>query len=503
MRLGTVRQCQRIDELSQQAYDLSSEILMESAGCLASRELEQSYFPEISKGPIAVVCGPGNNGGDGFVVARHLHSRGHRDLTVFQLADQNRCSKLVQAQKKRAELQGLKVIDLVSNPSRLDDLASHTLIVDGLFGIGLSRPVEGEYLRLIDALNSSKGLKVSLDTPSGLHCDTGRVQGSTVRADMTLSFGLAKPGFFVGDGPHHVGRLRTLSIGFPFKALRATATTHFLFNERLARRYLPKRKNQTNKSDHGRLLVAAGSEGLWGAGILCSTSAYRMGVGYVFWVSTQAPTEELKQVPEVICSSWQAPRDWERSYDAVAIGPGLGLNSQTAEMLRQLKEHQKKAVVVDADAIQTCVEHALFPLPQDWVITPHTGELSRVLGWSVQEIQQDRFAAAKKASEVTGCHVLLKGFRSVIGYQDRCMVIHSGNSALAKAGTGDVLTGMIGALLAQGLETLQATATAAYIHGRLADEWVRSGHSKNSLMASDLKDHLPQLLSRLAQGALV
>jgi ADP-dependent NAD(P)H-hydrate dehydratase len=246
----------------------------------------------------------------------------------------------------------------------------------------------------------------------------------------------------------------------------------------------------------------AGHEGMWGAGLLASTSAYRMGVGYVTWASRTTPP--LNDLPEVLTANWTGPDTFQsRKITAVAVGPGLGVDQTTARMISDLKENFSGPVVVDADAINACVQFGLFPLPKSWIITPHMGELSRVLKMDTRVLEEDRFAAALKGAEAAGCHVLVKGYRSVHAFENRCMVIHSGNSALAKAGTGDVLTGMIGSLLAQGMETLQATATAAYIHGRMADEWVRTGNDKRALSASDIREHLPQLLTRIAGGALV
>lgn len=502
MRLATVKQSRDIDELSQKVYGLTGEILMESAGALAAKEVDQAFLPELQRGLCAVVCGPGNNGGDGLVLARHMHSAGHRDIKVFLIAPKDRQSPLFKIQLKRAELQGLKIIDLHKDPERLEQLRSAGLIVDAVFGIGLSRKVEGEFLKAMDMINSVKVPVVSLDCPSGLDCDRGVVVGTVIRAAMTLSFGLAKPGFFVADGPAHVGKLRVLHIGFPFEALRGTATTHFLFTEKLARRYLPSRKNVTNKSDFGHVLVVAGSRGMWGAGILSASSAYRIGAGYVTWASFEMPEAHLKDAPEVLSAQVDDPELWSKKLSAVAIGPGLGVGQRTADLIVQLREKGFKSVVLDADAITTCVEHDLFPLPGSWVITPHAGELSRILLKEAREIEKDRYLAALEATQITGCHVLLKGFRSILAYGERCMVINSGNSALAKAGTGDVLTGMIAGLMAQGLDTVQATATAAYIHGRMADEWVRVGNDKSALVASDLKDHLPQLIARISGGVL-
>ncbi len=483
--------------MAQTVYGLTGEILMESAGGLASREIDQAFYPELTRGMTAIICGPGNNGGDGFVVARHLHSAGHRDLTIFVLAPVDSQSPLFKLQLHRTQLQGLRIVDLTEQPEKFAQIHSSKLIIDALFGIGLSRRLEGDFAKLVDIINSSKVPVVSLDAPSGLNCDTGIAEGSVVQAQMTLSFGLAKPGFFVGDGPMHVGKLRVLPIGFPYEALRGIATSHFLFSERLARRYLPSRQETSNKSDHGHLLLVAGHPGMWGAGILASTSAYRMGVGYVTWASFSTPDENLKQVPEVMTIQWSGSMDLKK-YTAIAIGPGLGVTQDTANAIKLIKEKFEGAVVLDADALIVCVQFGLLPLPKHWIMTPHSGELSRILKTDARAIDLDRYRSVLHAAEATGCHVLLKGYRSIIGYENRCMVINSGNSALAKAGTGDVLTGMIGGLLAQGLDTLPGAATAAYIHGRMADEWVRIGNDKRSLVASDIKDQLPQLMARLA-----
>lgn len=503
MRLATVSQSREIDELSQTVYGLSGELLMESAGSLAAREIAQSYFPELKKGVVSIVCGPGNNGGDGLVIARHLHSAGYRHLVVYVLAPQKQRSSLFEQQMRRIQSHGIRIVDLVGSPEKTEALRSSSLIIDSLFGIGLSRPIEGEYLSLVELMNSVRVPVVAVDCPSGLNCDTGMVRGQVVKADTTISFGLAKPGFFVADGPRYVGKLRVLSIGFPYESLRGVATTHFAFTEKLARRYLPRRPESSNKTDHGHLLVAAGRSGMWGAGVLASASAYRMGCGYVTWASFQSPEENLREVPEVLTAVLTDPLLWEKKWNAAAVGPGLGVTREVADFIEKLKGRELSGVVLDADAITTCVEFNLFPLPRHWVLTPHAGELARVIGLDATTIGENRFRAALLGSEISGCHVLLKGFRSILAHEGRCMVINSGNSALAKAGTGDVLTGMIGSFMAQGLEPLQASATAAYIHGRIADEWVRVGHDRRTLMASDLKDHLPNLLGRISGGTLV
>lgn len=502
MRLATVEQSKQIEDLSQKVYGLTGEILMEVAGVSSAREIEQSYYPELTRGTIGIVCGPGNNGGDGLVVARHLHSAGHRDLEVFLTGDPMTRSSLFKIQLHRLELHGIKFIDLYLNPEKIEKIKSMSLLVDALFGIGLSRPLEGDFLKVVEMMSSSKVPIISLDCPSGLDCNRGSAEGAALTADMTLSFGLAKPGFFVGEGPSRVGRLRVFSLGFPHECLRGTAITHFAFTERLARRYLPKRKFSSNKTDHGCALIIAGQKGFWGAGILASSAAFRMGTGYVIWLGHETPIEELKQIPEVLVGHTDDDSIWRNpKISAVAIGSGLGVNDKTAKVIERLKRMQWP-VVLDADAITTCVQYDLFPLPSHWVLTPHAGELSRITKATSAAIEADRFRAALEASEKTGAHVLLKGFRSVMAHSGRVMVINSGNSALAKAGTGDVLTGMIAGLLAQGVDVVQGTAAAAFIHGKMADEWVRTGRDKRTLAASDLKDHLPELMARISQSGL-
>lgn len=502
MRLATSQQSRKIDRHSQEIYNLSAEILMESAGALAACEIAQSFFPEISQGLTTVICGPGHNGGDGWVLARHLYSMGHKNLRVLRLDSRRGSRNGTKTQRERVQKLGIQILTFgkhgKNNESHGENfrelLKPSTLLVDAIFGIGCSRKVEGEVKDLIDLINSLETAVVSLDVPSGLNCDRGIIEGTAVRATMTISFGLAKPGFFVADGPSCVGRLRVLPIGFPPEVLEAVATTHSVFDEKLARHHLPRRKDRSHKSDHGRLLVCAGSEGYWGAGVLAASSAYRMGVGYVVWASDTLQ-HPLIDIPEVLTARMDEALSGKS--DAIVLGCGLGVNEKTAHWIEKVKEGGCKKVVIDADGITTSVKFNLMPFPESWVITPHAGELSRVIGQEVCDIERDRFGAALRAARQVGCHVLLKGYRSVLAHGDRCTVINSGNSALAKAGTGDVLAGMIGSLLAQGLETLPATAMAAYLHGRMADEWVRTGAHKASLNPSDLKDSLPSLLGYL------
>ena len=244
------------------------------------------------------------------------------------------------------------------------------------------------------------------------------------------------------------------------------------------------------------MLVLAGREGFWGAGRLCSVSAYRMGCGYVTWAGGEGSHHPpLESAPDVLTGTL-SDKNLFAGKTAVAIGPGLGTGKQTKELLLALKKINQP-VVVDADALTVLERENLFPLPENWILTPHSGELGRLFGLKGEAVDQDRCSYAMKASQKTGCMVLLKGFHSVLALPDKCWIIAAGNAALAKAGTGDVLTGFIGALLARSLSPFAAAAVGAFVHGRLADNWVHSGKDADTLMAQDLKELLPETLQRL------
>ena len=482
--LITAKQSFDIDQTAQEKHKLSSETLMESAGAVSAREIYSRFHPQS----VLILCGPGNNGGDGLVTARHLSSKGI-STTVFIAPDAK--SQLIEKQKQRLNqpIQNIEDLKKIKSAEKNSDV-----IVDALFGIGLSKNISGFYLKLIEWIHSSKKKKVSLDTPSGLDVDTGQVKGAAIPADLTLTFGLAKPGFYLNQGPQHTGEVKIFSIGFPNKLLKEKACTHFLLPKSYVRTCFPQRKPTDHKAQLGHLLVLAGREGFWGAGRLCAESAYRMGVGYVTWAGkNQHPP--LGSLPDVLTQKRDDPHLFSKKT-ATALGPGLGCNEDTKKSLLLAKKN-KLPTVVDADAFTLCVREKLFPLPKNWITTPHSGELGRLFEVEGKEIDQDRTSYALQASQILGCSVLLKGFHSVLASHGRCWIISSGNSALAKAGTGDVLTGFIGALLARGVSALEAGALGALIHGQIADDWIQAGKHKDTLMAKDLKELLPFTLQKL------
>ena len=508
--LANAAQSAEIDRLAQKNYDLSSEVLMEAAGALSAKEI-LSYLKEqdhrnIRVPSVMILCGPGHNGGDGLVVARHLLSEG---ISVKIFFSEPMKSALLKKQKERLrisiyELHKQKIGDIFFQP--LNDIEevkkagkACSLIVDALFGVGLTRSIDGFYSDLIRWINSVNKNIISLDTPSGLNVDTGQIRGEAVKAQLTLTFGLAKPGFYLMEGPAHVGRIKLFSIGFPASLLKEKACTHFLIKKSWVSAKLPKREPTDHKAHQGHLLVLAGRRGFWGAGQLAALSAYRMGAGYVTWASKDIEFSSKyglnKNIPDILTQDLSDP-NLLKNKTAMAIGPGFGTDIETKNILLSLSKTQLP-VIVDADAFTVCVKENLFPLPAYWVLTPHSGELARLFNITGNKVDQDRCSYAMNASQKTGCIVLLKGFHSVLALEDKCWIIPTGNSALAKAGTGDVLTGFIGALMARSTDTFSAAALAAFIHGLLAEEWISSGKDQDSLMAQDLKDILPVVLKKL------
>ena len=508
--IATSVQSAKIDRLATKDYHLTPEILMESAGALSAQKIlrhikkkkpykkQRHYKAGHPIKTVVVFCGPGHNGGDGLVVARHLLSEG---VSVIVFLPDTKSSSLYELQKKRLQAMGnsiekrklLKINSLKNKTALKKHLKEDTLIVDALFGVGLSRPLTGVYKQVIQEINASKNYVVSLDTPSGLNVDTGEVWGCAVQAKLTLSFGVAKPGFYLSQGPVLTGRVKTFSIGFPHKLLKEVADTCFLIDSLWVCARWPIRLPQDHKARQGHLLVLAGSKGYSGAGYLTALSAYRMGVGYVTWAGNNI-TSYQKNVPEALTQTLSDP-DLFKKKTAVAIGPGLGTGEHTKKLLISLKK-TKLPVIVDADAWTVCVEKNLFPLPPHWVVTPHSGELARLFKIKGRDIDKDRTHYAMKASRQVGCPVLLKGFYSVLAKDKQCWIIPTGNSALAKAGTGDVLTGFIAALTARSSSAFDSAGMGSFVHGLLAEYATKKIKTKDTLMAQDLKDILPIVLKK-------
>lgn len=501
------------------------QVLMELAGRAAAyhaRVLFEFYgnieHYKESTGEIIVLCGKGNNGGDGLVIARYLHLWG-LPVTVFVLSESDASSKTVDIFAKATDefkankriLESLGVVPQVATGSTLYNLSLKyaSVIVDALFGTGLVRPVDGIFKDAIEAINESGKSVLSVDVPSGIHSDTGQVMGVAVRATRTVTFGALKPGLFCHPAHELAGEIKVVDIGLPLA--RRLDFDHRLTTVNCVAHDLPERESNSHKGTFGRLLTIAGSFGMAGAGKLTAESALRNGVGLSILASPRSiaaslpPSEVIyKGVAESKNGSFtpksiEGLRQEMKRSSAIALGPGLSMDEETVDFVHQLLCEIDKPCVIDADALNAIAakpEYLTQSSNPSFVLTPHPKELSRLLGISTSEIQADRVAAAKAASAKFDCVVVLKGALSVIASPRKCFINPTGNSGMATAGAGDVLTGIIGALLAQGLTTTAAAVAGVYIHGRAGDLATQE-LGPAGVIAGDIARKIPEALKSI------
>lgn len=488
MRLAAVGEIRRIEERCGAERGLEARVLMLNAGRAVAKALREDE-PFLAAADVLVLCGPGNNGGDGFVIARELKKAGV-PVRVHSLEPRAE-NKLRHEMKEALEAEGV----VVQRGLEAVEVTSKTFVIDALYGTGLSRPLDASTTALLKRLNATGVRTVAIDGPSGLDFDRGIVASAAPVCVWTYALGLAKPGFFLNEGPRVCGRIRVLDIGFPRDIVAGEARGVFLVGAKTASRLLPSRTETGNKSRFGRALIVAGNEGVEGAGILAATAAARAGAGYVTWasrVAARSPT--TKAPPDFLTAKWDGLETKFEAQNAIVFGPGVGKDARSEKLLGTLR-NQPRPVVLDADGL------SLFEgeLPKNWILTPHAGEAAKILGGGVtaHEIEADRLKCARALAAKTGTTVVLKGFHTVVDDGERSFIINSGNVALAKAGTGDVLAGLIGGLLAQGLGGKDAAVLGTWIHGACADLWVRRGLTTRTLMASDLPALFGRVFRRL------
>lgn len=455
--------------------------LMERAG-LAAAELARDRLLVASKS-VLVLAGPGNNGGDGFVLARHLKSWWYRVAVVFT-GERARLS----ADAAAAHDAWLAAGGTIS--SQLPDEA-FDLVIDALFGIGLERDIAGRYAQLIEYIDRQPGTVLAIDIPSGLHADSGRVLGRAVRADHTITFIALKPGLLTLDGPDHCGELHVRDLGLAVEAL-VPAPGHVIRPEVLAD-ILARRALNTHKGTFGSVGIVGGATGTTGAALLAGRAALKLGAGrvYVGFLGSDAPRLDVLQ-PELMLRTASEVLAMD-GLTSVVLGPGLSQSIAAFDAVKQALQ-MPVPLVVDADALNLLARHTeLLDICRDraapTILTPHPAEAARLLQMETTQVQQDRLRAARECAARFRAHVVLKGVGTVVAQPDTHFVINtSGNPGLASAGMGDALCGMLAALLAQGAPVEVATPAAVFLHGHAADElWNRVG-GPLGLTASEVID---------------
>ncbi len=505
MKLLTANEMRELDRQAIEEWQLPGVVLMENAGQATADQIEE-HFADLWPGPVLVVSGKGNNGGDGYVIARHLLNRGW-EVAVLILAAEDVIKgdariNLDVLTRSFAELYYAEDGDALF--SVLDVIDAPTLIVDALLGTGLGAEVTGLYAEVINWINGTGLPVVAVDVPSGVDATSGQLHGPTVCADLTVTFAEAKVGHVLRPAVDYVGDLVVVDIGIPVQLAGQQAARHFYVDAEMAADLLPDRPETGHKGSFGHLLTIAGSTGKTGAAVLAAEGGLRVGAG----LSTLACPASLNPVLEVklteVMTALLSDRDGEVATDAIAgvlqicagkqavvVGPGLGVGDGARALVDAILLQSSLPLVLDADGLNTLSLDTLRKRNGVTILTPHPGEMARLLDCTVAEIEVDRLATAAAFAEEYNVILVLKGAPTIIATPDgRNFINGSGNSLLASGGTGDVLAGLIGGLLCQGCAPDVAAVLAVFLHGgaadRLADETGNSG-----ILASELLREIP------------
>jgi NAD(P)H-hydrate epimerase len=536
MKVVTAVEMQEIDRKTIEELGISGLVLMERAGLAVVSRIKELF----ERKKVIIISGGGNNGGDGMVVARNLHNEG-RDVMVFLTSRPEELKGDALLQYKTANKAGVPIQqaeELLTNSAVI--FSRHSLIVDAIFGTGLSKNVTGKISKVIDFINRSKFPVISVDTPSGISSDTGQVMGNAVKADYTVTFGLPKRGHLLHPGAEFSGKLYIEDIGFPQEFIRSEKYNVELLEKHDVSPFIPERKAYSHKGLYGHVLIVAGSKGKTGAALMAAKACLRSGAGLVTLgvpeslsdVFQSRVTEEMTlMLPDKGDGilSFRASKlilDFlQKKADILAIGPGIGVTPETEKLVKTLIENSSSPVVIDADGINAVRGNKMIftKAKSPVILTPHPGEMAGLLqqsapphippprGGRVREgveapnsellsrIEKDRINTALSFAKETGTYLVLKGVPAIIAAPEGKAFINStGNPGMASGGTGDVLTGMIAGFLGQSRKPLEACILGVYMHG-LAGDIAASEKGQHSLIATDIIEKIPEAFLSLEE----
>ena len=510
--LVTADVMREVDRMAIEDYGVHGTVLMENAGAGTARAI-RAYWPDAEM--VAIFCGSGNNGGDGYVIARHLINAGIEPV-IYMMADREKIKGDAKVNLDIVTRMNAVIMDIKSDEDIEllgEVLYDYDLVVDAMLGTGLTKELTGKYRKCVEMINETDVPVCAVDIPSGLSSDTGTPLGEAVICDVTCTYGMVKVGQVVYPGADYVGELVLVNIGIPLDVLEQLGGSDRILDGDFIEWFLPARLPDAHKGDFGHLLVIAGSPGKTGAAAMCAEAAVRSGAGLV----TAAVPSSLNSVLETKLTeamtlpladggsgyiTHSALRDVEQALEkaaAIALGPGMGTEAGSADFVFELIEKVGLPMVVDADGLNILASNpdALKEAGVQAVLTPHPGEMARLLDTSTKAVQSDRIAAAKSLAARTGAVVLLKGARTIIASPDGTFAVNpTGNPGMASGGAGDVLTGVIGALLARGIPLFEAACAGAWIHGAAGDV-AAEDVGEISLAAGDIIDALPEVFQAL------
>ena len=509
-----------IDSYTSNVIGIPSLVLMERAALEVTNVLVDTTTKQDR---IIGICGSGNNGGDGIAIIRQLFVKGYQVAICF-IGEEEKATYETRQQIDFAKKLGISFVSTQA-------IYEYNIIIDAIFGIGLSRPIEGDYARIIQQINDDRldnGKKViAIDVPSGIHSDTGKVMNVAIKADITVTFGYRKLGLVLYPGTEYAGEVSVKDIGFPLVALEEAfrsrqneKATYFTYhNEDLG--LLPFRPAYSNKGTFGKVLVVAGSEHMCGAAYFAAKAAYRTGAGLVYILTVKENKPIIQNLlPEAIIlvnsediytNSHKMKKLLVDIYDmdAIIIGSGLNIDELSKKTLSLVLEHTKAPTIVDADGINIITQ--MLPgneengnyfnrlkrldelLPRDTILTPHMKEFSRLLDVNIKALLDSIIDTVSDCAHKSNLIFVVKDARTTVAKNEKCYINSSGNNGMATAGSGDVLTGIIAGLIAQGVSSYDASCLGVYIHG-LAGDYMAKKLGSYSLIASDIIDGLPQVL---------
>jgi NAD(P)H-hydrate epimerase len=505
---------QQIDRKAIDARSIPSEDLMENAGAGIALRLVADFLPQPETGSVAIFCGKGNNGGDGFVVARHL-ARAGVQVELFFLGPLEKLSTDARLNFDRAAGTGINLTEIKAIDN-LPPILECDLIIDAIFGTGFDGDPRGLAGELIKYINAQAGVTVSIDLPSGLNASDGSCAEAVINADYTYTLAQPKFGLFVSPGREQCGVVEVIPIGIPEEVVDSFDLKIDLTTVELVAEILPVRNANSHKGDFGRLLTIAGSTGMTGAAALSALAGLRSGGGIAMLACPKAVQPVLATMltevmtlplPDVAKNGVLALRGLGeirqlcKSYDALVLGPGIGRHHETAELIRRLITKLDLTTIIDADGLNAFEGHTdlLRKCDAPLVLTPHPGEFARLTGTVVppeSEIEARAEVAIKAAADF-GAIIVLKGSPTLIASNDgRCCLNPSGNDGMATGGSGDVLSGIIGTLLAQKVDPFEAAVAAVFIHG-LAGDFAAEDLTPRAMIAGDIIDYLPDAFGLL------
>jgi len=511
MKIVTAAQMQALDRQAITEARIPSLTLMERAGAGVATALTQAFGPLQGK-RVTVCCGKGNNGGDGFVVARLLKRQRVR-VQVLLLAKPESLAGDARVMCRRfVRLAGTSAVQASPSAERIRTLLGNSqLIVDALLGTGLSAPVTGPYRTAIEAINDSGVPVTSVDLPSGIHADTGAILGAAVRATLTVTFAQPKLGLYLGAGIDHVGTVRITDIGIPPSFAESVDSRVSLLTLQETGRLLPPRFASSHKGTYGHAAIIAGSVGKTGAAAMAARAALRIGTGLVTVATPSSVNDTLEAklleamtvpMPETKArtlarSGLDRLLSFVQARSAVALGPGLSTHPETVDLIQALVPRLEKPSVLDADALNALAGRTtlLTECKVPPILTPHPGEMARLEEEATpHSVNEDRIGTAARFAQRRGVLLVLKGARTVVAHPNGSVAIcPTGNPGMATAGTGDVLTGMLVGLLAQGLSAWDAACAGTYLHG-LAGDLAAAEIGQAGMTAGDVIERIPDAI---------